>query len=188
MSTFVYIKNLIKDKDIASVTPTSAFGVRKVCSKIDFKKDNVYVEYGPATGVFTNYILKMMTAGSKMILIERNVEFVSVLRKKYYDEDRVTIHHDSAENVKDIVSRVSPEGVDYVLSGIPFSFFNDSMRRQIVQETHAVLKTNGKFLPYQTFFQQDNHLYQPMADIFPSVKDEYYLLNLPPMRIYEAVK
>jgi hypothetical protein len=28
MITFVYIKNLIKDKDFASITPTSAFGVK----------------------------------------------------------------------------------------------------------------------------------------------------------------
>jgi phosphatidylethanolamine/phosphatidyl-N-methylethanolamine N-methyltransferase len=187
MSTLLYIRNLIRDRDIASITPTSTYGVRKVCSKIDWSKDNVYVEYGPATGVFTSFIMNRMTERSKMVLIERNSEFVSVLRKKYTD-NRVKIHHDSAENVKDIVTQISPEGADYVLSGIPFSFFDDLMRRRIVNETYQVLKKDGKFLPYQTFFQQDKHLYDHMAEVFPTVKDEFYLLNLPPMRIYEAVK
>jgi phosphatidylethanolamine/phosphatidyl-N-methylethanolamine N-methyltransferase len=187
MSTLLYIKNLIRDKDIASITPTSAYGVRKVCSKIDWSKDNVFVEYGPATGVFTSFIKDKMTKGSKIVLIERNGEFVSVLRKKYAD-DRVKIYHDSAENVKDIVYQHSTEGADYVLSGIPFSFFDDPMRRRIVKETYTVLKNKGKFLPYQTFFQQDKHLLDHMSDIFPTVKDEFFLLNLPPMRIYEAVK
>ncbi len=58
MSAFVYLKNVITDKHIASIMPTSASGVQKVCSKIDFSKDNLFVEYGPATGVFTSYILK----------------------------------------------------------------------------------------------------------------------------------
>ena len=31
MSTITYLKNFIKDKNVASITPTSPFGVRKVC-------------------------------------------------------------------------------------------------------------------------------------------------------------
>ncbi len=187
MSTFVYIKNLIKDKDIASITPTSAFGVQKVCKKIDFAKDNVYVEYGPATGVFTRYILKNMTAGSKMILIEKNENFVSILRKTFPDH-RVYIHHDSAENVRDLVFRISEGGADYIVSGIPFSFLDHSLRKEIVRQTHRTLRDNGKFLPYQTFYQRNSHLLDYMKDTFPVVNDGYCLLNIPPMRIYEAVK
>ncbi|MCI3922599.1 methyltransferase domain-containing protein [Paenibacillus sp. TRM 82003] len=187
MSTFVYIKNLIRDRDIASITPTSSFGVRKVCSKIDFTKDNLFVEYGPATGVFTRYLLKRMTENSAIVCIERNADFVSILRREF-PADRVKIYHDSAENVRTIVSRLSPDGADYVLSGIPFSFFDVEMRRRIVRETFDVLKPRGKFLPYQTFFQRDHHLIDHLLETFPDVKDEYFVMNVPPMRIYEAVR
>ena len=47
MSTLTYLKNFIRDKNVASITPTSPFGVRKVCEKIDFKKRNVIIEFGP---------------------------------------------------------------------------------------------------------------------------------------------
>lgn len=187
MSRFLYLRNILKDKHIASIMPTSASGVKKVCSKIDFSRDNVYVEYGPATGIFSSYILKNMTSGSKMILIERNPKFVDVLRNTFTD-DRVEICHDSAEKAADIVLRVSGEGADYVLSGIPFSFFTEKLRNDIVRQTHGVLRNGGKFLPYQTFYQQDRHLFNHMRDVFASVKDEYFLWNVPPMRIYEAVK
>ncbi|WP_052476302.1 class I SAM-dependent methyltransferase [Cohnella kolymensis] len=187
MAHFVYLRNVIKDKHIASIMPTSASGVRKVCSKIDFSKDNVYVEYGPATGIFTNYILQNMTPGSNVILIERNPNFVDVLRQTFSD-DRVHIYHDSAEKVADIVLRVSADGADYVLSGIPFSFFNDQMRNEIVRQTYGILREGGKFLPYQTFYQKDRHLYNHIRNIFDTVNDEYFLWNVPPMRIYEAVK
>jgi phosphatidylethanolamine/phosphatidyl-N-methylethanolamine N-methyltransferase len=183
----IYLKNVIKDKHIASIMPTSASGVKKVCSKIDFTKDNFYVEYGPATGIFTRYILKNMTRGSQIALIERNKNFVSVLENTFTD-DRVNIYHDSAEKAADIVLRISEAGADYVLSGIPFSFFDERMRSNIVRQTHRILHKGGKFLPYQTFFQQNQHLFDHMRDVFATVEDEYYLWNVPPMRIYEAVK
>ncbi|HZG57383.1 class I SAM-dependent methyltransferase [Paenibacillus sp.] len=187
MSTFVYIKNFVKDRDIASITPTSSYGVRKVCSRIDFSKDQVIVEYGPATGVFTRYLLDRMTPRSKLVLIERNAEFVSILRRSFAD-DRLRIYRDSAECVKQIVADACPEGANYILSGIPFSFFEDDVRRRIVEETYAVLQPGGKFLPYQTFFQQDRHLLDHLSAVFPNVRHRYCLRNLPPMRIYEATK
>lgn len=187
MSTLAYVKNLIKDRHIASITPTSSIGVKNICNKIAFTKDNIIVEYGPATGVFTNYILNKMTPDSKIVLIERNENFCSILKKKFPDP-RVIIHHDSAENVADLVSPLSEDGVDYVLSGIPFSLFDPQMRKDIVRETHRIIRKNGKFLPYQTFFQHDSHLLDHMKDYFSSVKNDYYLWNMPPMRLYEAVK
>jgi phospholipid N-methyltransferase len=187
VSTFEYLRNVAKDKYIASITPTSSFGVKKICSKIDFSKDNLYVEYGPAMGVFTNYILKNMTQGSKIIVIERNHRFVTALRTTLFD-DRLTIYHGSAENVRDAILGTANTGADYVISGIPFSFFDQRMQNDIVRQTHRILNAGGKFLPYQTFYQPNRHLFDHMKNIFPTVNDEYYLWNVPPMRIYEAVK
>jgi phospholipid N-methyltransferase len=82
MSTLSYVKNFISDKYIASITPTSDFGVRKVCSKIDFSRCGLIVEYGPGTGVFTKYLLQKMGPDSLLILIERNANFAGDLRKK----------------------------------------------------------------------------------------------------------
>ncbi len=129
-----------------------------------------------------------MTPGSKIIVIERNPNFVSILRETFSDH-RLTIYHDSAERVAELVSRVTDEGADYVLSGIPFSFLDTPTRQDIVRQTHRILREGGKFfLPYQTFFQHNRHLLDHMRDTFATAKDEYYLWNVPPMRIYEAVK
>ena len=81
MKTFIYLKNLVTDRYVASVTPTSRFGVDKVCNKIDFSKSDVIVEYGPGTGVFTTVLLKNMPKDSKLIAIERNQNFCRYLKK-----------------------------------------------------------------------------------------------------------
>ncbi|PIQ21427.1 MAG: hypothetical protein COW65_09110, partial [Cytophagales bacterium CG18_big_fil_WC_8_21_14_2_50_42_9] len=62
MDTLVYLKTMLRDKNVASFTPTSAVGIKKVCSKINFNKRNVVIEFGPGTGVFTRYLLDHLSS------------------------------------------------------------------------------------------------------------------------------
>ena len=57
MSRASFVKTLFKDIMVGAVTPTSSFAVKNVCRKIDPAKARVIVEYGPGTGVFTQFLL-----------------------------------------------------------------------------------------------------------------------------------
>jgi len=184
MHTFTYLKTFIRDKNVASITPTSSIGVRKVCSKIDFSNGNVIVEYGPGTGVFTNYILKNMSSNSRLILIERNKDFGSILRKTFHDP-RIKIINGSAENVLENCRECQ---ADYIVSGIPFFWLPIEMKNRILTNTYKALKEGGKFLVYQTCFQTNNHLKVHLEHYFRYVESRYEIRNIPPLRIYEAVK
>lgn len=186
METIEYIKNLIKDKNIASITPTSQSAVRDICEKIDFNRRLVLVEYGPATGVFTKYFLDHMTDDSIVIAIELNENFVNYL-EEHFDDPRLKVYKESAENVHKIVHQFEVE-VDYIVSGIPFSMIPAEVKHTIIKNTHEVLKDGGKFLAYQTFFQKDQHLMDELKNVFSYVEDEYELKNVPPLRVYEAIK
>ncbi|MRX72222.1 methyltransferase domain-containing protein [Bacillus lacus] len=187
MSTFQYMKNLIKDRNIASITPTSKSGVKEVCERIDFSKRVVIVEYGPATGVFTKYLLEQMTNDSLLIAVELNENFAETLQKNITDS-RLHVYQESAENIDEIMEKHGGEKADYVISGIPFSLMNSELRQSIVRKTKEVLKSEGKFLPYQTFFQKDEHLKNYLTSNFNDVQEGFIIKNLPPMRLYEAVK
>lgn len=154
--------------------------VKRVCEKIDFSKDNVIVEYGPGNGVFTRYILDHSTFGSRIISIELNANFVRDLGR--IKDERLSVYHDTAENVGQILTDFGITGVDYVLSGIPFSFIKKKQKDEILSTTSSVLKPGGKFLAYQT----SNHLKQPLEKHFPLVSMKYEIRNLPPMCLYEA--
>jgi phospholipid N-methyltransferase len=186
MSTLSYVKNLVTDKYIASVTPTSGFGVRRVCGMIDFRRCGVVVEFGPGTGVFTRHLLRNMGPESKLVLIERNPNFCKLLRSSFRDP-RAIILQDCASNVLGILDSLKLRA-DYVLSGIPFSFLSLSMRDGILRNSHRALQDGGKFLAYQTFYQANNHLKAHLDRIFRSVRVGYEMLNLPPLRVYEALK
>ena len=187
MDTFVYIMNFIRDKNVASITPTSSVGVQKVCSKIDFNRQNLIVEYGPGTGVFTTFLLDKMGDASRLILIERNKNFSSILQNKINDP-RVILVNDSAENVLETLRSCKEAEADYIISGIPFSFLTSELKHKILYNTHRALKKGGKFLVYQTCFQTNNHLKVHLQQYFPTVNSKYELLNIPPLRTYEAIK
>lgn len=187
MSTLAYIKNFIKDRNVASITPTSPLGVRRVCGKIDFDASKVFVEYGPGTGVIADYVLARMASDAQLLLIERNKNFVSILKRRYQDP-RVNVLHASAEDVLELLEAEGVDAVDYIISGIPFSYLSETLRGHIVQQTYHGLRAGGRFLAYQTFWQADAHLRNHLDRHFEHVKDGFELFNAPPMRIYEAHK
>ncbi len=82
MDTFVYIMNFIKDKNIASITPTSSVGVKKVCSKIDFSREQPDRGIWPWNRRFFKIPAEKMREDSRLILIERNKNFNSILHNK----------------------------------------------------------------------------------------------------------
>jgi len=187
MNTFLYVKNLFRDKYVASVTPTSRFAVERICEKMDFSKDRLVIEYGPGTGAFTEVILNLMTPASRLIAIERNREFCRVLMNKISD-GRLTVFNQCAGNVLDILSGCNALQADYVLSGIPFSYLPLEMRKDLLQKTYSVLKEGGKFLAYQTFYQPPKFLRIPLKEIFPILHTRLAILCVPPLLLYEAIK
>lgn len=181
MDTFTYIRAFLKDINVASIIPTSGVAVRRICKSIDFSNDLVIVEYGPGTGVFTEYLLDNITPQSRLILIESNKEFVSILEEKFVSPC-VEVFHESAKNVLDVLSESEVEGADYIISGIPFSFFSDSLKNEILAKTKAALKPGGVFLVYQHY----NHLEELLVNYFAQVEVRPEVLNFPPLKVFEA--
>ncbi len=183
--TFSYIKNFLQDQDVAAIVPSSSFLVRRVCKWIDFEEDQVVVEYGPGNGVFSEFILDRMTADSTLLLVESNPGFVEMLEEWTSDDPRALVVQDRAERIVDILDEHDVDAVDYIVSGIPFSFFDEGEREELLARTRDVLAEDGKFLVYQNY----NHLEAPLRKHFSAVTKEYEPRNIPPtMFVYEAQK
>ena len=182
MSKIDFLKTFIKDKDVASVVPTSKHCVKKVCSNIDFSKDFTLVEYGPGDGVFPKYILKKMSANSRLILIEANEDFVDHLKETFTDP-RVEIYNKLAGEVESVLKPEDVGNIDYVLSGIPFSFLKKERKREVLRATKKILKPTGMFLAYQT----SGHLKKPVMEVFGNYETDFVPLNIPPYFVYKVL-
>ncbi len=183
MSKIDFFKTFIKDRDVASVIPTSLRCVKKVCTHIDFSKDFLLVEYGPGNGVFTKYLLDRMSPGSRLVLVEANKDFVEELNTIIKDP-RVQINNILAGDVESVLEPEDIGNVDYVLSGIPFSFLKKERKHAVLTATKRILKDGGKFVAYQT----SGHLKKPVMEVFGNYDIEMEMLNIPPYLIYDVVK
>ena len=182
MSTLAYLKSFFKDKDVASVTPTSRFCVKRVCQPIDFKEDNTVVEYGAGAGVFSHYLLDQMTPNSQLHLFETNEILFEKLQQ--IDDSRAMFYDQSVEYVSDLLPEDIIGRVDFIISGIPFSFLDEEVKSSILDQSFKLLRDGGEFLAYQT----SGHLEDPLRDTFGNVKTSWEWRNIPPMTVYEAVK
>ncbi|HBX66544.1 MAG TPA: hypothetical protein DEG32_10465, partial [Balneolaceae bacterium] len=100
-NTISFLKSFATDKDVASITPSSQYCVRKLCEHIDFKATKTIVEYGGGTGVFTKHFLKKMSPDAQLFVFETNDNFINTLSK--IDDDRLTIFPDSVENIMSLM-------------------------------------------------------------------------------------
>ncbi len=187
MSAFAYLSNLLQDRYVASVMPTSRFAVEKICSRIDLDSARVVIEYGPGTGVFTRELLRRMNPDARLVAIERNGALTRLLQRNCGDP-RLQIYNDCAGNVLDIARRSGAAKADCVLSGIPFSFLHPDTRVELLRNTYRILRKGGKFLAYQTFYQPPGHLRVPVRELFPSVSTGFAVLCVPPLLLIEATK
>jgi phospholipid N-methyltransferase len=182
MSTLAYLKSFFKDKDVASVTPTSRFCVRTVCQPIDFSQNVTIVEYGAGAGVFSHYLLDHMTTDSRLHLFETNEILFEKLQQ--IDDSRASFYDKSVEHVNTLVPEDIIGQVDFIISGIPFSFLDAGVKSSILEQSYKLLRDGGEFLAYQT----SGHLEDPLRDTFGNVKTSWEWRNIPPMTVYESVK
>jgi phospholipid N-methyltransferase len=180
--TLTYLKSFFRDKDVASVTPTSRFCMRHVCKPIDFSQDITIVEYGAGAGVFADYLLPKMSPDSSLIMFETNSRLFGKLQE--INDSRIKLHHKSVEQVDEVLEKPFIGQIDYIISGIPFSFLDDEVSRDILQKSMQILRPVGQFLAYQT----SEHLKDSLYNVFGNVHTEWEWRNIPPMTVYKAVK
>lgn len=182
MSTLAYLKSFFKDKDVASVTPTSRFCVRHVCRPIDFSKDITVVEYGAGSGVFSRYLLQNMTPNSRLAVFETNGLLFEKLQQ--IDDARVSFYQDSVEYVNSVLPESFIGNTDFIISGIPFSFLDAQAKSSVLDQSFKLLRLGGAFLAYQT----SGHLNEPLQETFGNVSTEWEWRNIPPMTVYQSEK
>ncbi|TSC60872.1 MAG: hypothetical protein G01um1014107_225 [Parcubacteria group bacterium Gr01-1014_107] len=175
----LFLRTMLKDYKVASVTRSSSYVVRKIINNLDWQnKSQTIVEYGPGDGVITREIAKRIEKG-KIIAVESNESFVKIL--KVLKDQRITIEH---KDVEKFLEEKKVREVDAVISGIPFTFIRQERRERIVNETFNILKGGGCFVVYQ-----NSTLMLPiLRKYFPSVKTSFEPRSFLPYFIMKAEK
>jgi len=181
MTNMEYLRQFIKDKNVASLIPTSQFAVKRAFKNINLKGYKVIVEYGPGEGAFTRRMLATMAPDATLIAIETNEQMVKALKK--LNDKRLIVVNDSAENIGSILKNNGFRHADCVVSGIPFTFLKKHQRENIVKRTRESLNGNGMFIVYQNSYYAVKYLEKE----FNNIARDFEPRNIPPLFIMRCM-
>ena len=179
-----YIRRFWKDKQVASITPSSKFSVRYLRNRIDFQKANVVVEYGAGNGVFSKMLADNMHEKSKLILFETNSDFVEDLKNIFKGDDRIHVVCENALDVCSVLDNLGIDGADYIITGIPFTFLDNGERKSLIENSFHKLREGGHFISYQFSLTVNKYVKNQFGGIKLSVQP----FNIPPLLVVEGVK
>lgn len=179
----VFIREFLKHPlQIGSVIPSSRFLERRIVEAAETASANVIIELGPGTGGVTRAILRAMPRHAKLLSIEINPHFNTLVNR--IEDDRLIAHLGSASELREIISMHSLDSPNTIVSGIPFSTMNRSVGSQILKEISSLLAPNGRFVAYQV----NNQVATLCQPFMGSGQTATEYLNIPPMRIFQWVK
>lgn len=163
---------------IASVVPSSRFLERRLVEIADVACARLVVELGPGTGGTTRAILRALAPEARLVAIEINPRFASLLRS--VPDARLVVHTGSAIDIVETLAHCGLARPDVVLSGIPFSTMPSGIGDRILRAAWLALAPGGRFVAYQ-FRASVATLGRKILGT-PEVALE--LRNAPPMRVY----
>lgn len=167
---------------IGSIIPSSRFLERRILEAAAIASAKTIVELGSGTGGTTRAILRAMPQHAKLLSIEINPHFHTLVSS--IEDDRLIAHLGNACGLKEIISTYGLGAPEVVISGIPFSTMKHSEGSQVIETISSLLAPNGRFVAYQVS-KRVASLCRPFLG---SEQIMVELLNIPPMRVYKWEK
>jgi phospholipid N-methyltransferase len=184
----LFLKRFLRSPfQVASVVPSSRTLIKRVSGKMDHSAPRVIAEYGPGEGCHTREIVRRMHPESRLFLFELDGELCGHLRRQFANDTRISVHHADCATLPQVLAQSGQNHCDYVVSGIPFSILEKEKKREILNNTHAVLRPE----PHSAFiiYQVTNELRtKGHCDHFAHAESEYCLINIPPMFVTKFYK
>jgi len=177
-----FLKNWIdKPLMIGAVAPSSPQLARLMASYVDPARAGLVVELGPGTGVVTQALLERGIAPERIVSIEYNGDFCSLLRQRY---PGVHFVHGDAYRLPQALAGVvgdAPHPIAAVVSSLPL------FTRPLPERTRLLDESFARMEPGAPFIQFSYALVSPVphgATRFEIERSGWVVRNLPPARVW----
>lgn len=170
------LQYIVKPRTVGAVLPSSKYLAKKMVESINFDAAKCIVEYGPGTGVFTEFILEKCSPTAVIILFEMNEEFCNLLTKRFGAQPNVYIFNESAANVGAKLSELGLPHADYIVSGLPFASLPQNVAVNILMQTKKCLAPAGQFITFQYSMLK----WRMIGEFFAKIEVVREIRNIPP--------
>lgn len=181
---------LRRPAEVGAIAPSSRSLARRMVAGMDLAAARCVVEYGPGTGAFTREIVDRIGPGTTFLAIEKNPDFIPVLRRRFPHLDLVEA---SAEALPDLLSERGLDRADYIVSGLPYTVLPWDLVERIIAVSYRCLRHGGLFNTVQYY---NSYVLMPAARKFQRLLHATFdeighyrtLWNLPPAFVYSCRK
>jgi phosphatidylethanolamine/phosphatidyl-N-methylethanolamine N-methyltransferase len=182
------VRYAMNPAQIGAIAPSSPALARVMLRDVDFARARTIVEYGPGTGAFTRAIMPRLAGTTKFVAIELNGSMARDLRRRF---PGLIVHERSVTDAPEIMAQegVPEEGVDVIISGLPWAAFDDALQTAILESTIKILKPGGSLITfgYQIglLTKKGRAFHERARGYFSSTsRSEWVWANLPPAGVF----
>lgn len=192
MPWLTFMKEVVlENRTTGALGPSSKALAKAVTDIARLSGAKVIVEYGSGEGVFTEAIVEKMDKDAFFIALEVIPSLVEATRKRC---PGVNVIHDGAQNAAKYLREAGHDHCDAIVSGLPWTRFDEELQDEILEATWSVLRPGGRFVTFAYAFSPifpSGHRFfrEKLPKRFPKVQRMGPIWkNMPPCHVYIATK
>lgn len=166
-----------KPMQTGAVMPSGRFLARAMAAAVDPHAQGCVVELGPGTGPVTEALLKRGVPEEKLILVEYNVDFCSLLRHRF--PKALVVQGDAYDLENTLAFLDAP--VSAVVSSLPLLTRPVDVRLRLFEQAMALMDAHSPFVQFTYGVVPP---IPPRASGSTAHGSQRIWLNLPPARVW----
>lgn len=191
MSNWLLLKQFLRHPaQVGAIAPSSPALCRELVSWLEPATLEKVAELGPGTGVVTREILHQTPENLHFFTVELDSAICENFKKSM---PGVVIHNANACKLDQLCRQENIDGLDAVVSGLPWASFPEDLQQQILGAVIRSLKNSGKF---STFAYLQGLLLPGGLRFRKLLEKEFSQVtcspvvwkNLPPAIVYRCIK
>ena len=168
---------ILRPKNVGAITPSSPALAKAIAAQVDPKRPGPVLELGPGTGVVTEALIERGVAEERLIAIEYDQDFVSMVGKRF---PRARVIKGDAFGFAALLDGAVEQPYAAVVSGLPLLNFPVETRRNLIELALERLQPGA---PYIQFSYGTNPSIPP-TERYTVKRAATVWMNLPPARVW----
>lgn len=140
-----FLSQITRGNPVASIAPSSRWLSRTTVRNVAWDRVQTLVELGAGTGPITRAIADRVRPGCRVIVVERDGDFVRMLRERFGSLPNFEIVEADAGALGAILADRGITRVDHVISGLPVPSFPRELQKSLFRTVGAILAPGGTF-------------------------------------------
>jgi phosphatidylethanolamine/phosphatidyl-N-methylethanolamine N-methyltransferase len=130
---------------IGAIAPSSRFLARAMAKQVDIARAGMVIELGGGTGSVTKALLEAGIEADRLIVVERDERLYHLLRRRF---PQLRVLLGDAGQLGALLRPLGIHAVAAVVSSLPLVAMPKAVRRQIVEQSFALLDDLGRFIQF----------------------------------------